>query len=876
MQFSRAKKHSNLVLSAYGSSVTLRAAAPLRFGKTALCAQGCRAEDGAATHSWSVRIDEDQGGLIAVGVALASTNLARSAGKSESAKSSPTSWAFFSKAPPGKGRGQAAKRSRSVWGRYGRPFAAGDIISCQLDCEAGTLRFFRNFEDLGIAFRGLQGKTLFPAVSLHRSGQRVTLLPPDELDGPGAKERLSAAVEAAESVARQVVEQADARCAEIRAGFDTLRAELAKREAAALKQVACVQEARLLQLWRQCELIRGHSQFNGAAAAGAPSPWPSDWASGRAASVEMDEAEDGAEGAGEEGDVEEVEEEVEGAEGEPLNAADPEGRAPLHLTPVVAAQAPLGAQEKTGGGLRLVGEAELAKLRDASRKADSAVRRAEKLRAALAKAKAVRKALELQIKRQNPLTPLDLLLTDETLVRNLCGKHAPGTAQAAQAAIAEDRLASTATGIDRLNIFGKLASAPRPPAPSVPLPSEPSEGVRRLLGNFFDYRLTLVESNLRSWVEQRSPACAAACVAGTFNAIKPADCPARLLQQEDVMEYYQAHWRKEVGAARRQLENFLGGGVDVGPLEEALVACGLASGNKASEQRVLEVLTGLSERAAEGAAAGAATAAGRKAGAARGGRPSEGDAEALSTGEDEDEDGAQEVDLDVEEEEEGEGGGAGDVIRVADLQPSPAHWPLWEVVAGRLEKAPKRFASLVHGWCGKAGALYKLTKEKPSTGPVGTDRLIAAIKATAEKENVDVQVWRLAGGAGKKRHQIQISENDQPEAVERQWRELLLTMTKERCCVVYHLENHYCLLYGAREWSVDVGYAGTRTVRQILVSKPGQRPCAWIDFEAARSTMLRWAGYCMVGVQALGWNPPPPASDATRDDGRTPSDVIAE
>lgn len=65
----------------------------------------------------------------------------------------------------------------------------------------------------------------------------------------------------------------------------------------------------------------------------------------------------------------------------------------------------------------MVGEAELAKLRDASRKADSAVRRAEKLRAALAKAKAVRKALELQIKRQNPLTPLDLLLTDETLVR---------------------------------------------------------------------------------------------------------------------------------------------------------------------------------------------------------------------------------------------------------------------------------------------------------------------------------------------------------------------------------------------------------------------------------------------------------------------------
>jgi hypothetical protein len=39
-----------------------------------------------------------------------------------------------------------------------------------------------------------------------------------------------------------------------------------------------------------------------------------------------------------------------------------------------------------------------------------------------------------------------------------------------------------------------------------------------------------------------------------------------------------------------------------------------------------------------------------------------------------------------------------------------------------------QLASLAHGWCSKAGALHKLTKEKPSTGPVGTDRLIAAIR----------------------------------------------------------------------------------------------------------------------------------------------------
>jgi hypothetical protein len=71
-----------------------------------------------------------------------------------------------------------------------------------------------------------------------------------------------------------------------------------------------------------------------------------------------------------------------------------------------------------GRVLVLVGQTELGKLRDASRKAESALKAAEKLKASLAKVKASRKALEMQIKRQNPLTPLDLILTDELVVRH--------------------------------------------------------------------------------------------------------------------------------------------------------------------------------------------------------------------------------------------------------------------------------------------------------------------------------------------------------------------------------------------------------------------------------------------------------------------------
>lgn len=133
-----------------------------------------------------------QDGVIAVGVAQGNTNMAKAIGRSDQAKAKPTSWAFFSRVtgsfppppapfccrllltppcpfppllhphhlpvsivgsqipsfdsspppqpPARKAKGYGAKRSRNVWARYGRPFASGDVVSCQLDLTAGTLR----------------------------------------------------------------------------------------------------------------------------------------------------------------------------------------------------------------------------------------------------------------------------------------------------------------------------------------------------------------------------------------------------------------------------------------------------------------------------------------------------------------------------------------------------------------------------------------------------------------------------------------------------------------------------------------------------------------------------------------------------------------
>jgi hypothetical protein len=58
--------------------------------------------------------------------------------------------------------------------------------------------------------------------------------------------------------------------------------------------------------------------------------------------------------------------------------------------------------------------------------------------------------------------------------------------------------------------------------------------------------------------------------------------------------------------------------------------------------------------------------------------------------------------------------------------------------------------------------------------------------------------------------------------------------------LLFHLKNHYALIFATREWVDD------RTgvcVRQLLTARKGQRPSAWVDFSEAREVMLGWDGY---------------------------------
>lgn len=63
--------------------------------------------------------------------------------------------------------------------------------------------------------------------------------------------------------------------------------------------------------------------------------------------------------------------------------------------------------------------------------------------------------------------------------------------------------------------------------------------------------------------------------------------------------------------------------------------------------------------------------------------------------------------------------------------------------------------------------------------------------------------------------------------------------------LIFHLKNHYALIFALREW--DEAAEGRR-VRQVLTARKAQRPTAWIDFEEVRDVVLSWQGYKVLSL----------------------------
>ena len=74
----------------------------------------------------------------------------------------------------------------------------------------------------------------------------------------------------------------------------------------------------------------------------------------------------------------------------------------------------------------------------------------------------------------------------------------------------------------------------------------------------------------------------------------------------------------------------------------------------------------------------------------------------------------------------------------------------------------------VRAWASRQGALGKLSGPRPSTAPVGTDRVMWALQRLASRHQVQLSVWRLMG-AGRGRYEVPLAAEDGEDMVAEQW-----------------------------------------------------------------------------------------------------------
>jgi hypothetical protein len=59
--------------------------------------------------------------------------------------------------------------------------------------------------------------------------------------------------------------------------------------------------------------------------------------------------------------------------------------------------------------------------------------------------------------------------------------------------------------------------------------------------------------------------------------------------------------------------------------------------------------------------------------------------------------------------------------------------------------------------------------------------------------------------AGKQRAQYQVSKLDSSDTIQEQWQGVVRIVQDSSSAFMYHLENHYCLVFAARSWRMDAG-----------------------------------------------------------------------
>jgi len=152
----------------------------------------------------------------------------------------------------------------------------------------------------------------------------------------------------------------------------------------------------------------------------------------------------------------------------------------------------------------------------------------------------------------------------------------------------------------------------------------------------------------------------------------------------------------------------------------------------------------------------------------------------------------------------------------------------------------------------KRKAVFRLRAEKPNTSEVGSWGVKQAAEDLVASRGCDaIRVHVLLGRKAGLKTEVTIEKNDDDAAIDRQWNALKAAFDKPRSVLLFHLTNHYALVYAWREWHEELPDGTLQSHRQILTARKGQRPTAWLEFTECRSIMLGWSGYQMLQIQRV-------------------------